>query len=125
MKLMFVADFHTDGDFSFRNFDKLFNKNNSMYKGAEIEYVHIHDGEYIHVHLSADGESNACRWALRDLLEEMMCSICTHKHYLVKQVYDCLYYFHDGLWGDMNQDKNRCMSGNYDGTYLVLYMREN
>lgn len=125
MKIMFVADFHTDGDFGFHDFDKLFDKNNTLYKGAEIKYVNIHDGEHIYIRLHANGAANACRWAVRDLLEKMICSIRTHKYYLVGELYEKIYYFHDGLWENMNQDKDTYMSGNYDGTYLALYMREN
>lgn len=125
MKLLFIADFHTDGDFCFHDFDKLFDKNSRMYEGAEIEYVNIHDGEHIYIRLHASGDANACRWAIRDLLEKMICSIRTHKYYLVGELYEKIYYFHDGLWGDTNQDKDTSMSGNYDGTYLALHMREN
>jgi len=124
MKATFIADFYTDGDFGFDDFDNLFDKNNSMYEGAEVKYINVLDGEHIYIRLQTHGEANACRWAVRDLLEKLMCSIRTHKHYLVRQVYDSLYYFHDGLWEDVNQDKDICMSGNYDGTYLALHMRE-
>lgn len=124
MKAIFSAEFHTDGDFCFRDFDSLFDKNSSMYKGAEIEYVNIHNGEDIYIRLNIHGEPNACRWAIRDLLEHMICSISTHKWYLVGELYEKISHFHDGLWEDMNQDKDAYMSGNYDGTYLTLRMRE-
>ena len=124
MKAIFVADFNTDGDFGFRNFDELFDKNNSSYKGAEIEYVSIHDGENIYIRLRTHGEPNACRLAIGDLLEHMICSIATHKWYLVGELYEKICDFRYGLWEDMNQDKDTCMGGNYDGTYLALHMRE-
>ena len=124
MKSIFIAHFHTDGDFCFRNFEELFNKNSSLYKGAEVDYINIHDGEDIYIRLHTHGEPSACRWAIRDLIEHMICSISTHKYYLVGELYEKLNYFRDGLWGDMNQDKEAYMSGNYDGTYLALHMRE-
>ena len=124
MKVMFIADFHTDGDFGFYDFDNLFDKTSFLYKGAEVEYLASKDDYHIYFRLCAHGEPNPCRWAVRDLLENMICSIRTHKYYLVGELFDLLNYFRDELWGDMNQDKESCMSGNYDGTYVALHMRE-
>ena len=127
MNLYFTADFCTDGDYSFNSPDELFNPKAPLYKGADIDYICDvdNDSEFKHISLKATGEDNACRWALRDLLENMMCSISTCKYYLVKDLYNLLYYFYDGLWDDKNQDKVNCLSGNYAGTQVSLHMRKN
>lgn len=125
MKAIFIADFKTDGDFSFRNFNELFDKNNSLYNGAEIEYISVCDDEDIYIRLNTHGEPNACRWAIRDLLENMICSISTHKYYLVGELYEKLNYFRDGLWENRTQERHTYMGGNYEGTCLTLHMREN
>jgi hypothetical protein len=121
MKLLFDAEFHTYDAFSFRELD--FDKNAKMYKNATIEYEYEDTGwERIYISLHADGDENACRWALRDLLEDLMCSISTFKHYLVKELYDLFDYFHKDLWKDKNQNKIKMMSGNYSGTLVRLVM---
>ena len=87
MKLLFDAEFHTDDDFGFRELE--FDKNARMYEKAKIDYMYDDTGcERIYIKLNAEGDENACRWALRDLLEDLMCSIDTFKYYLVKDLYD-------------------------------------
>lgn len=126
MKIYFDAHFYTDGDFSFRKdeLDMLFEKDSSLYKGAKIEYYYEHEDEEISIRLVAEGNENACRWALRDLLEALMCSISTIKYWLVRDLYDLLEYFHKDLWGELNQEKSNGLSGNYDDTWLTLKMEE-
>lgn len=126
MKICFKAHFYTDGDYSFRKdrLDMLFEKDSSLYKGSTIRYFYEHEDEEISICLVADGNENACRWALRDLLEALMCSISTIKHWLVRDLYDLLEYFHKDLWKELNQEKSNKLSGNYDGTILTLKMEE-
>ena len=81
MKICFNANFYTDGDYGFNKdrLDALFNKDSSFYKGAEIRYFYEREDEEITIYLIAEGNANACRWALRDLLEALMCSFTTIK----------------------------------------------
>ena len=125
MKLRFSAVFCTDGDFSFRNMDGFFNNKEAVYKNAKIHYEYDPTlSEKIFVELHAEGNADDCRRAIRDLLEHMMCSINTSKYYLVKDIYDLLYYFRKDLWSnEPNQYKYNTLCGNYDGTYLDLVIK--
>ena len=126
MNICFKAHFYTDGDYSFRKdrLDFLFEKDSPLYKGATIRYFYEHVDEEISICLVADGNENGCRWALRDLLEALMCSISTIKYWLVRDLYDLFYYFYEDLWGELNQEKVKELYGNYDGTILNLKMEE-
>lgn len=126
MKIYFKAHFYTDGDYSFRKdrLEMLFKKDSLLYEGSTIRYSYEHEDEEISVCLAADGDKDACRWALRDLLEALMCSISTFKYWLVRDLYDILEYFHKDLWEELNQEKSNELSGNYDGTILTLKMKE-
>lgn len=127
MKLCFEAHFCTDGDFRFdeSQIQERFEVEKSLYKGAEIKYHYQHDGEYIDIFLSAVGDANACRWNLRDLLEELICSIRTSKYWLVRDLYELIDYFHQDLWNsNLNQLKDKGLSGNYSGTLLTLKTEE-
>ena len=122
MHISFFAEFITDGDFNFRqdNLNALFNTSSPLYNNANIEYDYVVDGETITIMFFAEGNENNCRWALRDLLEACMCSIDTHKHYLVKKLYDLFEYFHQHIWSDEDDIMTQELSGNYDGTIAQL-----
>ena len=125
MRLTFVADYQTDGDFTFRNFDDILDVNSSLYNGADINLTTQMEDEHIYIALHATGKSLPCKWACRDLLEYLMCSINTNKHYMVKQVYDSLNFFYCRLF-DSAVEKNEkyTMTGNASGN-LMLHTDEN
>ena len=126
MKICFDAHFYTDGDFSFREdvLNMLFHTDSPLYKEAKIKYSYKHEDGYIDINFLAEGNKNACRWALRDLLEGLMCSIDTHKHWLVKGLYNVLEYFYEDIWGDLNQEKEKCLYGNYEFSKITLKMEK-
>ena len=126
MKLYFEAHFETDGDFRFDvcEVQERFKTERSLYEGAKTKYNYECDGEYIDICLGAEGDANACRWHLRDLLESLICSIRTSKYWLVRDLYELLDYFHEGLWENPNQSKDRGLGGNYSGTLVTLTMKE-
>jgi len=127
MELYFDATFSTDGDFSFyvEKLKSMFDIDCEMYKKAKINYIYMDNkDERIYIRLFAEGDADACRWAMRDLLEGLMCSIKTFKHYVVKEIYELLDYFHEDLWSNLNQTKHRGLYGNYDNTWLSLTMKE-
>jgi hypothetical protein len=130
VRIEFRADFSTDGDFRFEeaNLNELAQKleNSSLYDDAAIQYGYDHDCEDITFFLKAEGKNNACRYALRDLLEEMIASFRTYsgKYYLIKEVYDLLEGFHEVIWNNEDVDMEDYMSGNYDGTFVSLSIKE-
>lgn len=123
MKLLFKSIFNTDGDFSFYE-DKvssLFKKDSAFYeKATSIDYKYQHDGEKVELYLLIVGDPDTCRWACRDLLEALMCSIRTCVHYIVKDVYEVLEYFHENLWDTSITSIEKVMTGNYSGSMLTL-----
>lgn len=125
--LVFNADFSTDGDFHFDETRlKELDVKCSLYNGATIQYNYERDWEDIHFCLTADGKSDACRYALRDLLEEMIASFRTYssKYYLIKDVYDLLEGFLEAIWENNEIKREDSMGGNYDGTYVYLKIKE-
>lgn len=126
MKIYFEAYFNTDNDFRFEESqvrDRL-QRERFLYEGATTQYEYQHDDDDIMIRLTADGDAAACRMCLRDLLEELICSIRTFKHWLVKDLYELLNYFLEDLWKEPNQLKERGLFGNYTGTWLTLKMEE-
>lgn len=126
MKLYFEAIFYTDGDFSFdkNRVQEKIRDGNALYEGADINYVYTQDDEHIIICVNAEGDADSCRYYVRDLLEALICSISTHKYWLVKDLYELLVYFHTKLWEEPNQFKIKGLSGNYSGTWLKLSMEE-
>ena len=121
MFLQLVMHFCTDGDFDFGNLFEVFDSGNSMYAGAMIHYHCDEDNGVIHISLRADGDANACRWAARDLMESLVCSIRTHKYYLIRDVYNLIITpKEDLLWSGKFVNHHGILGGNYDGTYLDL-----
>jgi len=126
MKLCFKAYFNTDGDFTFdeNQIQERFRVNKSLYKDAKTTYNYRQYDEHINIVLTAEGDKNACRWYVRDLLEELMCSIRTSKHYLIKDLYELFDYFHKDLWISLNQSKQLGLSGNYSDSKVILSIEE-
>lgn len=122
MRLIFAASFHTDGDFNFRQerLQQMFYEEKSLYKGTTMKYEYEHESETINVYLDIEGKELPCKWACRDLLEGLICSINTYKYWLVRDLYNLLYYFLDDLFTINNCIKENYLSGNYDNTYLTL-----
>jgi hypothetical protein len=107
----------------------LIDTENSLYNGAIVDYNYTDYSDIgdFNIWLKARGEINPCKWACRDLLEHMMCSISTHKHYLIKELYDSFELFHHDLFKNTNNTRQRTkgLSGNYDGTWMTLKLEEN
>lgn len=122
MKLCFEAHFVTDGDFHFDKNEiyRRLETGKSLYKNADILFDYQTHEDHIDIYLIAEKDANACRWYFRDLLESLICSIRTSKYWLVKDLYELLNYFHEDLWVESNQYKTNELSGNYDGTQLIL-----
>lgn len=123
MKLQLNFVFATDGDFSFTNIESLFNPESSMYKGANLKYSCKHDYEDIYISLQADGDDNACRWAARDLMENLVCNIRTHKYYVIKYLYNLIVTPKEQLlWSGENVNYHDSIGGNYEGTSIQLFI---
>ena len=114
-------NFNTDGDFSFRDRRELFNPDASLYKGASIKYDIGEGYDDISFSLYAEGDPNPCRWAARDLMESLVCSIQTNKYYVIKYLYDLIVTARiEYLWSGEDVDYFDSISGNYEGTELHL-----
>jgi len=125
MKLLLQFKFCTDGDFHIKDYNNLINPKDTMYKNANIKYLADKGIETIWIGLLADGERNACRWAARDLMERLVCSVRTHKYYLIKELYDMIIPAkEDLLWSNSNVSHYKGLSGNYDGTFIRLNIEE-
>ena len=130
MRIMFEAEFHTDGDYGFDRgkIYNIFDPKSSFYNGAAIQFDYQdcnESSERIYLTLVADGDSDRCRYALRDLLEGLILSFHTCKYWLVRDMYDLLDHFLEGIWKDgLNQMKLKGLSGNYSGTELMLAIME-
>ena len=127
MKIWFEAHFTTDGDFGFdyESVLQTLKNNESLYKEATTNYEYHESCETIDIYLSADGEPKACKWFFRDLIESLICGIRTIKHYLVKDLYNLLIYFREDLWtSEPPITKQKGLSGNYTGTWLILQIIE-
>lgn len=121
MKLLLDLSLKTDGDFGLNNIESLFDLKGSMYKGADVEYSCNCGGEDIYVRLRANGDANACRWAARDLMENLVCNIRTHKYYVIKYLYDLIITPKEQLlWSGENVNYLESIGGNYEGTYIQL-----
>lgn len=126
VRLVFNANFSTDGDFHFDETNIKDLESSPLYNGASVKYNYDKEWESISFYLRAEGKSEACRYVLRDLLEEMIASFRTHscKYYLIKRVYDLLEGFHEVIWNNNEVDMEDYMSGNYDGTFVSLSITE-
>lgn len=120
MILRLDMEFHTDGDFAFRDIGRQLDPGRQLYKGASIDYRVKTDDEEICFNLACIGEANACRWAARDLVESLICSISTFKAYLVGDLYRLLDEVLENLWKDGKVQHEDSLSGNYNGTSVKL-----
>lgn len=121
MTLVLDISFHTDGDFCVNDRESIFNKDSRLYRDADLIYRTEESGESIEFALIASGDENACRWAARDLLQSLICEFKTFKSYLVRD----LYQFLDTPLAIVQKRGNEAryedhLSGNYEGTYLLL-----
>lgn len=126
VRIQFHAEFETDGDFCFEETNLKELEKSSLYGDAHIDYHFTNDVDCEHISfvLTVEGKGDNCRYVLRDLLEEMMCSIRTHKYWLVKEIYSKLEKFYEAIWNDKTICMYDSMSGNYDGTAMTLIIAE-
>lgn len=123
MKLQLQMKFCTDGDFWFNNEEELFDLRKTLYHGAKISYNKKFDpdNQEINLTLIADGDSRACQWAVRDLLESLICNIRTIKYYLVQDLYNFLVPAREGLFREGEEiNYTNTIGGNYEGTFISL-----
>lgn len=121
-KVKLCVNFKTDGDFSFRNADNLFNTNDPLYDGADIYYGSTQKSESYTFFLDAVGDENACNYAVRDLLEALVCNLSTSRSYIIRDVYQMLIpAIEQCLWSKKEiGDYSGSIGGNYEGTYISL-----
>ncbi len=123
IKIKIDAEFYTDGDFRFDNLDSLIDIHSSLYAGASVQYraSQNYAEQTIHIEFSAAGNDNPCLWAMKDLLESLVCNFRTHYCFLVKEMYDFLITARDNMLRDM---KDICwcdtIGGNYEGTHISI-----
>lgn len=134
MKLKLELNFCTDGDFRFldTNSDHLL-PNNRLY-GDVIKEFNVDDmqnEERLHIFLNCEGESDCCRWAARDLLENIISNGVGVVHYwLVDRLYHLItspidMHRESGmlLWSDEDVNYYDTIGGNYEGTELLLCIK--
>lgn len=122
MKLYLKFEFHTDGDFYIEDVGTLIDIKSNLYKGANVKYRGSQSGETIWIELEADGDRNAGFYAARDLMQNLICNIRAGKYYLVKDLYDMIIPAKELLWSNVSASYFKDISGNYDGTYIQLYI---
>ena len=89
-KVELCISFQTDGDFSFRNPDDLFDPNASLYDGVVTNYDCTKEFESYAFVLCAEGDENACSYAVWDLLNALVCNLSTSRPYIIRDVYQML-----------------------------------
>lgn len=129
MTLYLICNFETDGDFDFRNlhsdFSPLpFDPNKELYSGVDIEYEEHEDDYSITYELRCQGNEIECKWVARDLMQSLICNIWTFKDYLVLDLYNLIHGVEEALWKTNTTRFAKELSGNYDGTYVLLEMAE-
>ncbi len=134
MKLKLELNFCTDGDFCFldTNPDHLLN-GMSMYKDVvkEFKVDDRQNEERLHIFLDCEGKANGCRWAARDVLENLISGGFRVVHYwLVDDLYHLITAPIDVnceqgemLWSNEDVNHYGRLSGNYEGTDLLLWIR--
>ena len=122
MKLHLEIVFHSDGDFHIEDGNTLIDTNSSFYNGAKLDYIYTDDYEMQIFILNAEGEPNPCRWAARDMMENMVCNLRTHKHYVIPMIYEFIITNakEPFLWSAGNVKLYNCLSGNYDNSRISL-----
>jgi len=114
---------NTDGDFRFDDSEPYLETESSFYDGAELELHQDRGSERYSFVLCAKGKANPCRWAARDLVEHLACSVRTHRSYVIPDVHAFLTsVLDDALWKDFSNSigYGKSLSGNYDGSELRL-----
>lgn len=124
MQLTLKMEFCTDGDFCFHSIDRLIDPKSSFYNGVvkDFRVINEPDDEFISVSLECEGDANGCRWAARDVMENLVVGGIRVAHYwLVKYLYDLIITPRENaLWSDKDVHYYDTISGNYDGTFLLL-----
>lgn len=128
MKLNIELVFYTDGDFWFNNEDKLFNKDSVLLENADCAYSNLFDidNEKVSLSLYVKGNARECKYAVEELLGNLICNIRTHDYYMVLKISDFLFNGIKALKG-LNDDIDNFfydnnMSGNYEGSSLKIYV---
>lgn len=122
-RLLLMARFHTDGDFRFDLPEYLIDTASPLYEGASPEVSITASDETYEFRVWAQGPSRRCKYAARDALEHLICSIRTFKSYLVGDLYAFLSKpLASTLWTEWTEriHYHDAMSGNYEGTVLTL-----
>ena len=131
MKIKIRANFQTDGDYSILNYDsyeneprnKCINSNGNEVK-IYSQYIHIFDDNYTFVKIFECDNADSCKMYARMFLEQLLCniSVLSSHYYLIKDFYEL---FYNGLTAlNKNENYYETISGNYEGTELVIYIEE-
>lgn len=131
MKIKIKAEFSTDGDYSICNYDSY--KNEPISKsingsGNEVKIYsrssHIFIEDYTFIKIIECDNVDSCKMYARMFLSQLLCniSVLSSHYYLIKDFYEL---FDNGITA-INEGKNyyETISGNYDGTELVIYIEE-
>ena len=127
MKVKFEATFVTDDDYTFNNEKILSTFNPRGFRQSNITYKYDDSVQSrIYIYLEASSISSQCRFACREFIEALMCSIETHKCSLMNEILSLLTRLRDiVLTRDiLNHSVRKIMSGNYDGTTIDLTVYE-
>lgn len=133
LRVEFAVHFETDGDYTVERTDELENLTHikSMYardNSVDLEYKADWDSDYegIDFYLKAEGDSDNCLAITRELLEELMCSIRTHRHYILINLLNKMNGMYDAMAKTKHRDLNLYdeMGGNYSGTEMTLSVTE-
>lgn len=133
LKVEFAAHFETDGDYTVERTDEMENLTHIKSMYARDNNVHAEykadwdsDCEGIDFHLKVEGNADNCLAITREFLEELMCSIRTHRHYILINLLNKLNGMYEALVKTKSKDLNLYdeMSGNYSGTEMALSVSE-
>lgn len=125
MRAILDAVFHNDGDFYFKDGEKLIDPKSPLYENCDVRYIYEAGCESDAFHLVAVGSDN-CILALRDLLQNMITNLRvapTH-YYLTGEIYNKLESVLNAcIYNRDSSEKvlssHEFMSGNYDGTSIT------
>ena len=128
LNIQLEIQFCPDGDFYLLAFDnsQLIEIDSSLYKGC-VEELTCGPGEcndYL-VHAVCRGDEYGCKYAIRDILEILLCEgIRCNNYHVLYSLYKLLSDPLEGwLWS--KDDHYQCyykeIGGNYDGTHIWIY----
>ena len=124
MKIFLEMNFQTDGDFCFCDMNDLLKKQSSIYKDVIKKFIFNDGSDYedINILLECEGESDLCRWAVRDLIEGLFCNgIKTTHYWVIKDLYNFLIPVKENfLWAEDDVQYYDTIEGNYTGTFIQL-----